>query len=103
MGAGLKLLHGKVRHLGTEENLKILSLICDDLAKSVEMRFQTSVKDLLIENGKISGVILDTGEKLLADHVVLGAGITRGLAQAGASGIYIARNILDKEEDKVNE
>jgi hypothetical protein len=26
-----------------------------------------------------------------------GAGITRGLAQAGASGIHIARNILGKE------
>lgn len=27
-----------------------------------------------------------------------GAGITRGLAQAGASGIYVARNIMEKEK-----
>ena len=28
-----------------------------------------------------------------------GAGITRGLAQAGANGVYIARNIIEKESD----
>jgi uncharacterized FAD-dependent dehydrogenase len=28
-----------------------------------------------------------------------GAGLTRGLAQAGACGVYIARNILDKKEN----
>ena len=27
-----------------------------------------------------------------------GAGITRGLAQAGASGVWVARNIITKEE-----
>jgi uncharacterized protein len=29
-----------------------------------------------------------------------GAGITRGLAQAGACGVYIARNIVDKINNK---
>ena len=31
MSVGLKLLHSKVRHLGTEENLKILTRIYNDL------------------------------------------------------------------------
>ena len=29
-----------------------------------------------------------------------GAGLTRGLAQAGASGVYIARNICEKKGNK---
>ena len=28
-----------------------------------------------------------------------GAGLTRGLSQASASGVYIARNILEKEKN----
>ena len=74
MGAGLKLLHSKVRHLGTEENIKILKLIYEDLNKSIEMRFKTPVKDLIIDADCVKGVILETGEKLYADSVVLGVG-----------------------------
>lgn len=74
MGAGLKLLRSKVRHLGTEENIKILTLFYKDLADKIEMRFKTAVKDLIIENATVKGVVLDNDEKLYAENVVLGVG-----------------------------
>ena len=37
MSGGLKLLHSKVRHLGTEENLKILTKIYLDLEKKTKI------------------------------------------------------------------
>jgi uncharacterized FAD-dependent dehydrogenase len=38
------------------------------------MRFNTEVKDIIVNEGKINGVILDNNEQLEADFVVLGVG-----------------------------
>ena len=74
MSVGVKLLRSKVRHLGTEENLKILSRIYDDLAKVIDMRFSTRVVDIIVNDNKVSGVKLENDEILEADYVVLGVG-----------------------------
>ena len=74
LGVGLKLLRAKVRHLGTEQNLKIMQSIYEQLKKSIEMRFRTAVTDLVIENKAIKGVVLDNGETLYADNVVMVVG-----------------------------
>ena len=74
MSVGVKLLHSKVRHLGTEENIKILSRIYDDLKEHIEMRFSSNVKDVLVENNKVKGVILTNDEVIEADYVILGVG-----------------------------
>ena len=74
MSAGVKLLRSKVRHLGTEENLKILSRIYAWLQPRIEMRFLTPVTEIMVEDGTIRGVKLQTGEALEADHVILGVG-----------------------------
>ena len=74
MSVGVKLLRSKVRHLGTEENLKILSKIYEFLKDKVDMRFSTRVIDINIEDNKIQGVRLETGELIDASYVVLGVG-----------------------------
>ena len=74
MSVGVKLLRSKVRHLGTEENLKILSRIYDDLNKQIEMRFSTKVVDIVVEDNKIKGVKLDNDEIIEGSYVVLGVG-----------------------------
>ena len=74
LGVGLKLLRAKVRHLGTEQNLKIMQSIFEQLKKSIEMRFKTSVEDLIIENNQIKGVVTDTKEEIYADNVVMVVG-----------------------------
>ncbi|MGI6611034.1 MAG: NAD(P)/FAD-dependent oxidoreductase [Limnochordia bacterium] len=76
--AGLKLLKARVRHLGTEENLKILKNLYETLSQRVEIRFRTQVQDILVENREhndvIKGVILTDGEELLAEKVILAPG-----------------------------
>ena len=74
MSVGLKLLHSKVRHLGTEENLKILTRIYFDLKDKVDCCFSTAIKDVVIEDGQVKGVITDKGYKIEADYVLLAVG-----------------------------
>lgn len=73
VGAGLKLLRAKVRHLGTEENLKILSRIYDYLNDKIEILNETKMVDLIVENGTIKG-IKTTDSEIYGNNVVLGLG-----------------------------
>ena len=70
---GLKLLRARVRHLGTERNLEILKAMYEDLDKWIEMRYLTEVTDVLVENGKVKGVVIN-GELYEAHDVLLAVG-----------------------------
>ncbi|TCP52150.1 hypothetical protein EV586_1141 [Tumebacillus sp. BK434] len=76
--AGLKLLKARVRHLGTEENLKILANIYRTLEGRIETRFKTLVEDILVEKTadglQATGVVLKTGEKIQAKKVIIAPG-----------------------------
>ena len=74
MSVGVKLLRAKVRHLGTEENIKILTRIYESLENKMDFRFATKVTDIIVEDSQVKGVVLENGEKLEADYVVLGVG-----------------------------
>ena len=56
IGVGLKLLRSKVRHLGTENNLKIQAAIYEALKGHIEMLFESEVDDLVVENNQVKGV-----------------------------------------------
>ena len=76
--SGLKLLKARVRHLGTEENLKILRNIFETLENKIETRFKTFVEDILVEKTEagpqVQGIVLKGGETLLAHKVIIGPG-----------------------------
>jgi len=55
----LHLLQARVKHLGTENNLKILKNIYESLRDGIEFRFNTSVTDIRVEEG---GYCLDTAK-----------------------------------------
>ena len=74
MSAGVKLLHSKVRHLGTEENLKILSRIYESMKGKVDMVFGKKVIDIVLEDGQVKGVKLEDGSTVESNYVVLGVG-----------------------------
>ena len=74
MSVGLKLLRSKVRHLGTEENLKILTKISNYLSDKVDMIFGTKVEDIIVENNTVKGVLLADGRQVEADFVSLSVG-----------------------------
>ena len=71
---GLKLLRAKVRHLGTEENLRIMTEMSTKLKEHIDMLFKTTVKEVLVENDHATGVILENGEIIKAKKVVLAPG-----------------------------
>ena len=60
--------------MGTEQNLKILQSIYEDMKPHLEYMFLKTVENLIIEDGEIKGVMLDNGEQLYAKYVVLGVG-----------------------------
>ena len=72
-----------IRHLGTEKSHELYKKIQDYLlANNVEIMFDTNVKDLIVENNKVSGVVIspsgstDSSKdvELLSENVVLGIG-----------------------------
>ena len=73
MSVGLKLLQQSPSS-GTEENLKILTKIYYDLKDKIDCYFSTTVKDIIVKDGKISGVITDKGQQFEADYVLLAVG-----------------------------
>lgn len=71
---GMKLLKAKVRHLGTEENLKILTRIYEYLKDRLEIRHRTKVKEIIVENQQMKGIVLENDEILFSDHVFIAPG-----------------------------
>lgn len=74
-----KLIECPVRHLGTEEGYRIYSdiqkYLIEDL--SVEVFFNTSVIDLIIQNEEVKGVTIQTKENtydVFSDKVILAVG-----------------------------
>ena len=61
--------------MGTEINLKVLQSIYEELKKDgVQMQFCTEIKDIIEENGVISGVIDHKGNTYNAKYVLLNVG-----------------------------
>lgn len=62
-------------HLGSNKIRGIITKIASWLTeRGTEIRYNSRVDELLYENGKVVGVKLSTGEKLLSDHVILATG-----------------------------
>ena len=79
--AGLKLVDCPIRHLGTERAQEIYKTIEKHIIdKGVEIKFNTEAKDILVENGRIKGVVVtdsskkNSSEEIYADSVVISAG-----------------------------
>ena len=77
--AGLKLVDCPIRHLGTERAQQIYSRIEDHLRESgVELRFRTTCRDILVEDGRCAGVELEgpdgAVQMLRAGRVVIATG-----------------------------
>jgi uncharacterized protein len=74
-GAPPEILFVNKPHIGTFRLVKVVeSLRAKIESLGGEIRFQNRVEDLMIENGKVRGVILADGQRLAADHVVLAVG-----------------------------
>ena len=74
IAVGLKLLRSEVRHLGTEINLKVLQSIFEEMKTKIDYMFATAVKDIIVTDNIVKGVVLSNGEVIEAKYVVIGVG-----------------------------
>jgi uncharacterized FAD-dependent dehydrogenase len=74
-GAPPEILYVSKPHIGTFRLVKMVeSLRAKIESLGGEIRFQTRVEDLILEDGELRGLVLADGERLAADHVVLAVG-----------------------------
>ena len=75
INANLKLIECPIRHLGTEEGYKIYAkLQAHLLEQGVEMKFNTMVEQIIVEDGTAVGIVTDQGERYEADEIVSAVG-----------------------------
>jgi len=68
--ADLRLIPAKVKHLGTDKCWDILKQMRAYLDPKVEIKTSTEVKHLLVENGRVAGVVTTSGESYFSRFVV---------------------------------
>jgi uncharacterized protein len=74
-GAPEEILFVAKPHIGTFRLVSMVEKMRDEIESlGGEVRFRQHVTDVLIEDGHIRGLTLESGEQLQADHVVLAVG-----------------------------
>ncbi len=74
-GAPEEILYVSKPHIGT---FRLVGMV-EEMRASIEalggeIRFQSKVEDIVIDNGQVRGVVLSSGELIASDHVVLAVG-----------------------------
>ena len=96
--AGLKLIRQKIRHLGTDKCREVLQKMRRDINDRVEVKTNSEVKNLLVEDGKVKGVEAVNGEKFLGKYVIVAPGRVGAewlKSQAQALGLKTLNNPVD--------
>ncbi|AUA32127.1 NAD(P)/FAD-dependent oxidoreductase [Pseudomonas sp. SGAir0191] len=74
-GAPDEILYINKPHIGTFRLTGMVEQMRQEMiALGAEVRFEQKVTELLIEEGQVQGVVLESGEQLLSRHVVLALG-----------------------------
>lgn len=96
--ADLSLIPARIRHLGTEKCLEILTRMKDYLEDKCEIRTMTPVAGILVKDGKYEGVELANGEIIKSKFLVAAPGREGSewfAAQATGLGLSMANNPVD--------
>src|SRR5258706_9366627 len=91
-GAPPEILFVNKPHIGTFRLVKMVENMRATIESlGGEIRFKSRVEDLVIEKGKVRGVILADGQRLAADHVILAVGHSARdtFQRLHARGVYI--------------
>lgn len=74
-GAPEEIMYVSKPHIGTFRLTGVVSTMREEIiALGGEVRFESKVSDLLINDGQLEGVVLESGEQLHSRHVVLALG-----------------------------
>ena len=94
----LHLLEAKVRHRGTDRNVKILGRIFDLCSEKIEMKFYTGINDVDIDDDGFFILTADDGEKYRCRDLVMATGRSGSKWSAGVCekfGIRQRKNRVD--------
>lgn len=74
-GAPEEILYVSKPHIGTFRLTGVVSAMREEIKRlGGEVRFESRVEDFMIRNGRMDGVVLQTGEEIPGRHVVLALG-----------------------------
>ena len=83
---GITLANCPIRHLGTEKSHELYKKIQDHLLENnIEILFNTNVLDLIVEDGKAKGVIIQDSEKKETPKEIYSNKIVLGIGRKGAN------------------
>ena len=96
--AGLKLVHQKIRHMGTDQCLQVLRNMRRHLKDKVDIQTGVEVKSLSVKNGRVEGLETEKGEKVEAKYVIVAPGRSGAewlKTEAQALGLKTLNNPVD--------
>lgn len=97
--ADLKLIPAPIRHLGTGRTKEVLDRMRNFLlARGVEVRMETTARQIIHYGRKVRGILTDRGEELLARLIVIAPGREGAkwlVEEAGKLGLKTAVNPVD--------
>ena len=70
----LHLLDASVRHLGTENNVKMLRRMYDSLKEKAEFRFLSPVSSIEADGAGTHALVLENGERIEAEYLIVAPG-----------------------------
>ena len=74
-GAPDEILYVSKPHIGTFRLTGVVSAMREEIKRlGGDVRFESKVEDFIIRDGRMEGVVLNTGEEILSRHVVLALG-----------------------------
>ncbi|MFA6074458.1 MAG: NAD(P)/FAD-dependent oxidoreductase [Negativicutes bacterium] len=72
--AELQFLEARIRHLGTDNCMKILKRMYDYLEKNSSINCLCAAKEIVVADNKVVGVRLEDGRELYAEYVIAAPG-----------------------------
>jgi len=96
--AELTLIAGRIRHMGTDRCATVLENMRKFAGEHLDVRTKTGVASILVDNGRVEGVVTDDGERIDADHVIVAPGREGAAwlrAEAAKLGLAQESNAVD--------
>lgn len=72
--AELTLVTGRIRHMGTDKCAEVLENMQDFISKKIDIKTETNVARIEVEDGRIAGVLTTDGERISGDHIIAAPG-----------------------------